>query len=97
MGTETFLSKNSFANEQPAPKADTPKRGVDMPLLVVIITLVVFGLIMMFSASWDYSLREYGSAMYMFEHQLIWLAIGIIAAFFLSLFDYHRLRRLVLP
>jgi len=97
MGTDTFLSEHPFADEQPAPKANAPKRAVDLPLLVVIITLVVFGLIMMFSASWDYSLREYGSAMYMFEHQLLWLAIGIIAAFFLSLFDYHRLRRLVIP
>jgi cell division protein FtsW len=97
MGTETFLSEHPFAGEQPAQKAAAPKRAVDMPLLVVIITLVVFGLIMMFSASWDYSLREYGSAMYMFEHQLIWLAIGIVATFLLSLFDYHRLRKLVLP
>ena len=52
---------------------------------------------MMFSASWDYSFREYGSAMYMFEHQLAWLAIGIVAAFLLSRFDYHRLSKLVVP
>ena len=78
-------------------KSGAPKRAVDLPLLVVVIALVVFGLIMMFSASWDYSLTEYGSPMYMFEHQLGWLAIGILAAFFLSRFDYHHLRKLVVP
>ena len=64
MGTETFVSEHPFADEQPAQKAAAPKRAVDLPLLVAIITLVVFGLIMMFSASWDYSLREYGSPLY---------------------------------
>ncbi len=97
MGTETFLSERSFAEEQPINKSGAPKRAVDLPLLVVVIALVVFGLIMMFSASWDYSLTEYGSPMYMFEHQLGWLAIGILAALLLSRFDYHHLRKLVVP
>ena len=97
MGTETFLSERSFAEEQPINKSGAPKRAVDLPLLVVVIALVVFGLIMMFSASWDYSLTEYGSPMYMFEHQLEWLAIGILAALLLSRFDYHHLRKLVVP
>ena len=97
MGTETFISERSFAEEQPLKKSGTPKRGVDLPLLVAVIALVVFGLIMMFSASWDYSLREYGSPMYMFDHQLLWLVIGIAAAFGLSRFDYHHWRKLVVP
>ena len=97
MGTETFLSGRPFADEQPVPKTGTPKRTVDLPLLVVVIALAVFGLIMMFSASWDYSLKEYGSPMYMFEHQLLWLAIGIAAAFGLSRFDYHHWRKLAVP
>lgn len=97
MGTETFVSERSFAEEQLLKKSGTPKRGVDLPLLVAVIALVVFGLIMMFSASWDYSLKEYGSPMYMFEHQLLWLVIGIAAAFGLSRFDYHYWRKLVVP
>ena len=97
MDTEIFLKKRSLVDEPPIEKSGPSKRGVDMPLLVVMIALVVFGLTMMFSASWDYSLKEYGLPMYMFEHQLGWLGIGIIAAFLLSLFDYHHLRKLVLP
>jgi len=97
MGTEAFLREHSPVDEESTKGTAGLKRAVDLPLLVVIIALVVFGLIMMFSASWDYSLREYGSAMYMFEHQLAWLATGIIAAFLLSNFDYHHWRKLVVP
>jgi len=97
MGTETFVGERSFAEEQPLKKYGAPKRGVDLPLLVAVIALAVFGLIMMFSASWDYSLKEYGSPMYMFERQLLWLVIGIAAAFGFSRFDYHHWRKLVVP
>ena len=97
MGTETFVGERSFAEEQPLKKYGAPKRGVDLPLSVAVIALAVFGLIMMFSASWDYSLKEYGSPMYMFERQLLWLVIGIAAAFGFSRFDYHHWRKLVVP
>ena len=97
MGTETFLKERSFVGEPPVEKSGPSKRGVDLPLLVVMIALVVFGLTMMFSASWNYSFKQYGLPMYMFEHQLGWLGIGIVAAFALSRFDYHHLRKLVVP
>jgi cell division protein FtsW len=68
-----------------------------MPLLVGIVALVVFGLVMVYSASWDYSLREYGAPMYMFERQLMWLAVGLAGAAVLCLVDYHQWRKLVIP
>ena len=51
-------------------------RHLDLPLLVTVLVLVVFGLIMLYSASWDYSLAEYGDAVYMFTRQLMWLGLG---------------------
>jgi cell division protein FtsW len=72
------------------------KRGVDMPLLLSVVGLLVFGLIMLYSASFDFSFSEYGSATYMFNRQLLWLAIGVTAAFVLSIFDYHNWRKMVL-
>jgi cell division protein FtsW len=65
--------------------------------VVTVIALVIFGLVMMFSSSWDYSLLEYGSPMYMFEHQVMWLGVGLTAAFLLSLFDYHHWRKFIIP
>ncbi len=70
-------------------------RGLDVPLLLTVVGLVVFGLIMLYSASFDFSFNVYGSSTYMFMRQLQWLGIGIIGSFALSLFDYHLWRKLV--
>ena len=69
-------------------------RGVDMPLLLTVVALIVFGLIMLYSASFDFSFNEYGSSSYMFLRQIKWLGVGILCAFLLSVFDYHKWRRL---
>lgn len=68
-----------------------------MPLLLIIVALTVFGLVMLFSASWDFSLGAYGSPMRMFDRQLLWLALGTLIALGLSIFDYHHWRRLIVP
>lgn len=92
MGTGTFIKENSF------PNAARFARGFDMPLLVVLVTLVVFGLVMLYSASWDFSFAAYdGDAMYMFNRQLMWLGLGATIALFLAFFDYHHWRRLIVP
>jgi cell division protein FtsW len=69
---------------------------VDSPLLLTVVALLVFGLIMLYSASFDFSFSEYGSATYMFNRQVTWLGLGILLALILSLFDYHHWRRMVL-
>ena len=94
MGTQAFLNERTSTEPLSARK---PGRSLDLPLLVVIIALIIFGLVMMFSSSWDYSLLEYGSPMYMFEHQVMWLGVGLTAAVLLSLFDYHHWRKFIIP
>jgi len=61
------------------------------------VALVIYGLVMLFSASWDYSLGIYDSAMYMFNRQLMWLGIGVLVALALSFFDYHHMHKLIVP
>jgi cell division protein FtsW len=89
MGTGTFVNERSNA----------PRflRGFDMPLLVVVVALTVFGLAMLYSSSWDFSLGAYGDAMYMFNRQVTWLGLGVIVAGILAFFDYHHWRKLVVP
>jgi cell division protein FtsW len=70
-------------------------RGVDILLILAVVALVVFGLIMLYSASFDFSFNEFGSPTYMFSRQLRWLGLGILLAFGLSNFDYHHWRRVV--
>ncbi len=90
MGTRTFVNERvSFSPRKVA------SRGYDIPLVLVVVALVVFGLIMLYSASYDFSFNEYGSPTYMFGRQLRWLGLGAVMAFILSLFDYHNWRRIV--
>lgn len=70
---------------------------VDLPLLLVMIALLVFGLLMVFSASWDFSLAVYGEPMRMFNRQVLWMALGLVIAYVLSRIDYHHWRVLAVP
>ncbi|MEW6400860.1 MAG: putative peptidoglycan glycosyltransferase FtsW [Chloroflexota bacterium] len=88
MGTGTFVNERSFTAKV---------RGFDMPLLVVVIALIVFGLVMLFSASWDFSFGAFGDPMHMFNRQLTWLGLGVVGATILAFFDYHHWRRFVVP
>jgi len=85
MGAGTFVTEKR------------PARGMDLPLLLAALGLLVFGLIMLFSASWDFSLSLGNSPMHMFNRQLMWLAIGLAGALVLANFDYHHYRKWILP
>lgn len=66
-------------------------------LLIAVIFLVLFGLVMVFSASWVMSFYEYeGSHTRMFTRQVIFTLSGLVAAVLVSYFDYHHYRRLAL-
>src|SRR3972149_249300 len=94
MGTRTFV--NDRMSFSPSRNLARGARSVDIPLVLTVIALAVFGLIMLYSASFDFSFNEYGSSTYMFVRQVKWLALGIVVASVLSLFDYHNWRRVVL-
>ena len=61
--------------------------------MLTVIALLVFGLIMLYSASFDFSYKEFGSSTYMFTRQVRWMLLGVTVAFLLSIFDYHHWRR----
>jgi cell division protein FtsW len=94
MGTRTFV--NERAAFPPSRNSARGKRGADIPLILTVVALAVFGLIMLYSASFDFSFNEYGSSTYMFVRQVKWLGLGIVVALVLSLFDYHNWRKIVL-
>jgi cell division protein FtsW len=94
MGTRTFV--NNSSGFWPFRDKKRRTRSVDVLLVLTVVALVVFGLIMLYSASFDFSFNEYGSSSYMFMRQVRWLGLGIVLAFTLSFFDYHNWRRLVL-
>ena len=90
MGTRTFV--NERVTFSPAKRLG---RGVDVLLILAVVALAVFGMIMLYSASFDFSFNEFGSPTYMFGRQVRWLGVGILLAAGLSLFDYHHWSRVV--
>jgi len=72
--------------------------GLDIPMFLVVVTLLVFGLLMLYSASWQYSVSIMGQRpSYMLERQVRFLALGGAAAIFAFYFDYHRIKKFVIP
>ncbi len=70
---------------------------IDVPILLVTAALVIFGVLMVYSASADFSYQMYGSETYVFKRQLIWLGLGTLAAMLMTWMDYHIWRRLAVP
>jgi len=72
--------------------------GVDVPMLITVVLLLGFGLLMLYSASWEYSVSVLGQRpSYMFERQVRFVILGAFAAFVAFLFDYHRINKFVVP
>jgi cell division protein FtsW len=70
----------------------------DVPLVLVTIMLLIFGLLILYSASTDYSIRVLGEkADFIFNNQLRSLVIALGVAGVMMMLDYHYWRRLVLP
>jgi cell division protein FtsW len=97
MGTGTFVKDRRQALPRKREKAAAQSHGVDIPLLLTIIALLVFGMVMLYSASWDFSLSAYGNPMQMFTRQLLWMGLGLVGAAILATVNYHHWRRLALP
>jgi cell division protein FtsW len=75
--------------QRPGLKNKAAYGHVDLPLVLVLIVLGAFGLMMVFSASWDFSQAVYKSPSYIFFKQILFMAAGIAVAYVLSRIDYH--------
>ena len=64
--------------------------SVDLLLILVLIAFIVYGLLMVYSASTDYSWWWYESAFSQFHRQITWMILGIIVAAVAAFVDYHN-------
>ena len=89
--------------ERPAADRSAPARtrGRATPefllLAVTVAFLLMFGLVMAFSASFVASTAEYGDAFSIFRRQALWCGIGLAPMVFTALADYRRWRRFAVP
>jgi cell division protein FtsW len=66
---------------------------IDRRLLVATGLLILFGLILLFSASSVAGYLKGGSSLYFLKRQMLSLLIGLVFFYFLSRSDYHRLEK----
>lgn len=84
-----------------AKKTARRKRGgliqegrLDITFLSFVLILLTIGLVMLFSASYAYSLEYYGNSYKFISRQAMFAAVGVVAMFGFSKIDYHIWRRL---
>jgi len=100
MGSQSFVNarveRRSTAGEAKVKTKRPPRLGFDVPLLLVVISLILFGMLMVYSASADYSFQVYGSPAYIFMRQLRWMGLGSLVLIVLSFMDYHYWKKFAL-
>jgi len=80
-----------------APRRRSVHLKIDVPLLLVSATLGIFGLLMVYSASWDYSFLLFRDPTQIFNRQVIWFFLAILAATVLVFLDYRYYTKLAVP
>ncbi|MCL2860989.1 MAG: putative lipid II flippase FtsW [Firmicutes bacterium] len=87
--------KSLFSNSN---KDEIKKYGkIDIPLLVVTLCIVAFGIMMVYSASMYSAYLHYGNPFFYMWKQLIGAIMGIAAMVALSFINYHTLKKLRWP
>ncbi|MEE1125077.1 MAG: putative peptidoglycan glycosyltransferase FtsW [Acutalibacteraceae bacterium] len=90
------------ANEERASRKKRPfklfsvRGGMDMPFFFLVLSLLVIGIVMMFSASYAFAYYTTDSSYYFLIRQSIFAFGGIVAMILISFVDYHILHRLAI-
>ena len=71
--------------------------AMDLPFLVLVLTLVGFGLVMLASASSAVALYRRGDAWAYLRPQLLYAALGLVGLWLASRVDYHIFHKLAWP
>ncbi len=69
----------------------------DVVLMVTVLLLVLFGSVMVFSASYAYAEHRYGDSYYFIGRQIIWAILSLGIMLFASLLTPEFYRRLAIP
>ena len=70
--------------------------SMDITFFVLVMVLLTFGLIMLFSASYAYAYYRYkGDSFHFIKRQALFAIVGVIGMLIISKIDYHILRKFV--
>lgn len=71
--------------------------GIDRPLLIVVLLLLVGSVVMVYSASSAIALEQYHDAGYFLKRQLLWVGLGVLAMVITARMNVCGWQRLALP
>ncbi len=93
MGEGTYVNKSNMKTG----KSHSLRLPFDVPMLLIVVVLLVFGLLMVYSASWDFSILMGQKPTYIFGRQVLWVLLGLVVAVGASFIDYHLFQKILVP
>lgn len=93
MDTPTALKSNHSTKIAENTTTRKISLSFDVTFMIIVIFIVVLGLLMVYSASWNYALRVHNNANYVIFRQIGWVLIGSLLILIISRIDYHILQR----
>lgn len=94
MGTATFVK--STTPKSAVAGTSNIKLHVDVPLLLIVLALLTYGLVMLYSASWDFAVVHDMPATAIFIKQIRWVVLGLALATIISMIDYHKYQKFII-
>lgn len=82
-------SKRTGTHAAPKPK----QKRFDTAFLIIILILLAYGVIMVFSASYPAALQKTGNSLHFISLHVLYVAVGIAAMLLISRIDYRLYRR----
>ncbi len=101
---DTYIRISSQSDGHATPSEISKKKmsvfctdSLDRPMLIIVLMLVAFGSIMVFSASYAYAYSRYGDSAYFIKKQLLFVMIGIVGMIAVSYLNYKVIKIMSLP
>jgi cell division protein FtsW len=69
----------------------------DYVLVLAVVGLIIVGLMMVYSATFDWSYQEYGSSFHVASRQFLWVGLGMVGLVVVASVPYDRWRQLAVP
>ncbi len=87
------LNIHSKKDHHSKPKIFSQYHKLDIVTFVIVISLTLFGLLMVYDSSQVEAFQELGDKYYFFRQQAIWILIGFGGLGFFSIFNYRNLEK----
>lgn len=78
-------------------QARSRERGIDYPLIVIVVTLLLIGLMMVFSATFTWAAEAHDDPAYYFSRQAVWTALGAVVLVIMARVEHYQWRRYSIP